>query len=172
MSATYTSQCLLWGTAFWAETTPWWFLGPKAPSAQRGEEKIRDHKRELSVLAFLSQRDICSGFPGIQKARRRMDLWPGMPGSRRHHGLCWPCPQVKVPALQPHQPCQELAPAGTLAAAKQRDRARLVPALSPCGRRCCLVEAFCEEGGDDVLFRRQVVFFSFHLKDSLKCGGY
>lgn len=130
-----------------------------------------DHKRELSALVFLYQWDISSGFPGIQKARRRTDLWPGMPGSHRHQGLCWPCPQVKVPALQPHQPCQELAPAGTLAAAKQRAHARLVPALSPCGR-CCLAEAFCEEGGDDVLFRRQVASFSFHLKDSLKCGGY
>ena len=129
----------------------------------------------VSVGYLLSRMQ--AGFPGIQKARRRTDFWPAKWRAGALLGL--------VPAISPPLTGVVVSTHAPTVFSWDSSGAAAVPSSNTCrwgnARRlqgdldlpcCCLAEAFREEGGDDVLFRKQVAPFLFHLKDSLKSGEH
>lgn len=113
-----------------------------------------------------------AGFPGIQKARRKTDLWPAKCRAGALLAL--------VPATSPPLTGVVVSTHAPTVVSWDSSRAAAVPVPGsntyrwgnagglqwdldlPC---CFLAEGFCDEGGEDVLFRRQIAFFAFHLKD-------
>lgn len=152
--------------AFWAEPLPG--LQGSCPKALLHQYSMGDSK--LYPILNRDQRPLegikCSclvvsagylltrmqaDFPGIQKARRRTDFWPG---KWRTGALL-----ALVPAMSPpHAPavfswvCPGAVAVSSGNTRRQGNVGKLQGDLDlPC---CCSAEGFCEEWGGDALYRR------------------
>lgn len=92
-----------------------------------------------------------AGFPGIQKARRRTDFWPGKWRAGALLALVPAMSPPRAPAVFSWDSSRAVA-ASSGNTHRQGNAGKLQGDLDlPC---CCSAEAFCEERGDDALYRR------------------